>query len=327
MLMEVLAVGIVAIIAAACAAAPSATTPSTTTSSSTASSTAVPSNTTPSSSTSSAPQATVPAHAIDLAALPATFSSSMSGAAPPPPVPNAPLANLPVHDLATKVASLKARGLHGAKLYNRMSLMEVALYRTLLEEPCSDEESVTAATCLSEMDEDAPLSPTSVFSLQAASSPAWSTHTPYGSSASTTPRSSENGLPSVLYAPCWSRGSSEGGAPSSPQEQKAALAMQCANLASAFDMSWLAATETSKQEQQAMLAMQCTNLASAFDMSWLAATETSVSNAEEAKTLVAQPLLLAPCSAAAVSTCKPGQARAGRDCKGKEASSRPAWRR
>ena len=169
-------------------------------------------------------------------------------------------------DLAAKVASLKASGLHGEPLYDHMTLMEAALCRTLLGEPCSEEESV-AASCPSE-EEEAPMSPTSVFSQQATSSPAWSTPdpaptpawstptpnpwstpvptlawstpAPAGSSAGTTPRSSESGTLPVLFAPCWSRGSSEGGAPPSPQEEQARA---CANLASSCDRWWISPAE------------------------------------------------------------------------------------
>ena len=142
-------------------------------------------------------------------------------------------------DLAAKVSSLKASGLHGAQLYNSMLPMEVAMYRTLFEEPCIEEETVTA-TCLSEEEEEAPMSPSSVFSQQAASSSAWSTPTPAGSSESSTPRSSESGTPQVLFTPCWSRGSSEGGAPPSPQEEQARA---CANLASSCDRWWISPAE------------------------------------------------------------------------------------
>ena len=124
------------------------------------------------------------------------------------------------------------------------------------------------------------MSPTSVFSHQAASSPAWGTPPPAGSSASSTPRSSENGSPPpVLFTPCWSRGSSEGGASPSPQE-----------------------------EQQATLAMQCANLASKFDSSWVINETFDFDDEEEVRTLDAQPLPMVPCSAAAAAAnpCEDG---------------------
>ena len=113
---------------------------------------------------------------------PYTYSTTSTPDLPPAPpsttTPSSSASSFSSYtaDLAAKVASLKASGLHGEPLYDHMTLMEAALCRTLLGEPCSEEESV-AASCPSE-EEEAPMSPTSVFSQHATSSPAWSTPAP-----------------------------------------------------------------------------------------------------------------------------------------------------